>query len=456
MGTRFPERHFHYTHPDVLSLCRWLPGGCLTLMTLMNLLCQVSIFSLAAHWASAADSEAFADVLARDDICEAGRYGKEDCSLGLLQLRGKTVSNPLAEAEAEADDKDPGEDMSSAEDEDIVQGTQPFVPLVGPPYGHPSASLKYPTYPGFTLWLAEEFDEPLDLNKDSIWTWSDGGLAEGQVRFVKEQIKFRDGKMIIEVANNVGQVHVEPCSHAEKMTVGPKPLLSGEMRTKNNLFRYGRYEVRMKAPSVQPGNPRINGNFISTMFVYRDSKFQNWREIDFEITAGGPDQVTTNMLRADFQSTWSPGIQSSVHHELNADFPDFNTRADFHTYAFEWLPDKITWYIDGKQVRQQTSGHLKVPDLAGKIMMNLWVFGGGGFGGKQVANNRYPMTAEYEYFRFYKWDGEQQYPCGTMTAYCLAAEDKYLDGNNPCDHKRQEGTVNGMPVCWTTCSAVVR
>ena len=65
-----------------------------------------------------------------------------------------------------------------------------------PPYGHLAADLStYPTYEGFTLWFAEEFEEALDLDADPIWTWSDGRLSEGIVRFVKDNIKFDDGKM---------------------------------------------------------------------------------------------------------------------------------------------------------------------------------------------------------------------------------------------------------------------
>ena len=44
--------------------------------------------------------------------------------------------------------------------------------------------------------------------------------------------------------------------------VASKPLVSGELRTRRNMFRYGRYEVRMKAPDVQPGNPDIDGNWL--------------------------------------------------------------------------------------------------------------------------------------------------------------------------------------------------
>lgn len=63
----------------------------------------------------------------------------------------------------------------------------------GLPYGHPKFGFAYPERIGFTLWLAQEFDEPLDLMTDPIWTYSDGGLKEGSVRFVKDAIMFTDG-----------------------------------------------------------------------------------------------------------------------------------------------------------------------------------------------------------------------------------------------------------------------
>lgn len=50
----------------------------------------------------------------------------------------------------------------------------------------------------------EEFNAPLDLDSDPVWTWSDGGLYEGAVRFVKEQISFSGGKMKITVKPNPG------------------------------------------------------------------------------------------------------------------------------------------------------------------------------------------------------------------------------------------------------------
>ena len=134
--------------------------------------------------------------------------------------------------------------------------------------GHPDPSKSYPSYPGFTLALVEEFDSPLDLDNDPIWTWSDGGLHEGAVRFVKQQIRFEGGKMKISADSNPWPgVATQACSHAEVGTVDYKPLVSGEFRSRRNIFRYGRYEVRMKAPDVQPGKPDVDGNFVATMSV---------------------------------------------------------------------------------------------------------------------------------------------------------------------------------------------
>jgi len=318
----------------------------------------------------------------------------------------------------------------------------------GLPLGHPKADFVYPKREGFTLWLVEEFDTPLDLLTDPIWTYSDGGLAEGRVRFIKEGIKFRDGKMILELAKS-GLPQGHSCSHAEVGTIGQKELTSGEMRTRYNMFRYGYYEVSMKTPSVQPGNPWVNGNYVATMFAYRDAKFRHWREIDIEILGGHHMDVATNVINGDHQAKWASWFQDD---KPSKPWWIQNTRSAFHTYAFEWLPKKITWYADGKVLRTYVWGKVNVPDLSTKIMMNLWVYNGGQFGGKEVWNNRYPMQAEYDWLRFYKWDEEAMYPCAAMNSTCLTEDDQYLASNNPCDGIPQLGDrPGGCSACVGKC-----
>eukprot|EP00929_Paragymnodinium_shiwhaense_P060149 TRINITY_DN3006_c0_g1_i1.p1 TRINITY_DN3006_c0_g1~~TRINITY_DN3006_c0_g1_i1.p1 ORF type:complete len:609 (-),score=97.34 TRINITY_DN3006_c0_g1_i1:239-1852(-) len=312
-------------------------------------------------------------------------------------------------------------------------------------FGHPFDNFSYPTYEGFTLTLAEEFEDALDLDNDPIWTWSDGALREGAVRFVKEQIRFENGRMVIEVSNKKPTEKVQACSMAAKELVPYKPLISGELRARHNMFRYGVYEVRMKAPVVQPGKPHLDGNFIASMFVYRDANAHHWREIEFEVTGDHSNSVLANVLYADNTINWRAYLQDSK----MADAGKVNLRADFHTYMFEWTPKKVAWYLDGKVIRKGTT--LTIPDKSCKIMMNTWVFSGGRFGGWHKENNRYPLRTEYEYFRFYKWDQDTLYPCHDMRPSCLTEDDHFLATNNPCDGLKQQGLLHGRKPCKAIC-----
>lgn len=317
------------------------------------------------------------------------------------------------------------------------------------PGGHPKPGETYPAFPGYTLWVVEEFEQPLDLDSDPLWTWSDGGLAEGQVRFAKEQVSFADGKMRITVGPKDAAITTQSCSHAEATKVFSKPLLSGEVRSRHNIFRYGRYEVRLKAPSVDPTKADAWGNFISTLFVFRTPKFQDWREIDIEVTGTQATPLTMNLIYGDNEPTWRAEIQEVVSTEVG-----FDPRGDFHDYAFEWLPDSVTWFVDGKEVRKNTAadGGLPIPEKSAKIMMNLWVFGpSAAFGGPNIEDNRYPFTSEYEWFRFYKWDGDTDYPCATLDGACRKAGDEDVSSNNPCDGIPQTGDRNGAALCTAEC-----
>ena len=168
--------------------------------------------------------------------------------------------------------------------------------------GHPDPNGTYPTHEGFSLYLVEEFEQPIDVKTDPVWTYSDGALDEGDVRFTPEGISFSGGKMVITVSKmDVPGSH----SYAENKDVFQKPLRSGELRTKFNNFRYGRYEVRLKAPNQ-------SGNYINTMFAFRTPKYQDWRELDLEVTADAPTSFTTNVIYGDKQQAWSAGYRRGV------------------------------------------------------------------------------------------------------------------------------------------------
>ncbi|HET6283215.1 MAG TPA: glycoside hydrolase family 16 protein [Polyangia bacterium] len=287
-------------------------------------------------------------------------------------------------------------------------------------HGHCSMA-SYPTYPGFMLALVEDFDAPLDIDADPVWTWSDGALDEGQVRMTKGAITFGNGRMRLTVSR---QATGGGMSYSEDKNVNAQPLSSGELRTKYNNFRYGRYEVRFKPPTSR-------GNFISTMFTFRTPKTIFWRELDVELTASSVSQVGSNIVWGNNQTGY--GGTMNAYQAINGP-GGYDNQADFHVYAIEWLPTKVTWFLDGQMIRTaQAGGGPTIPERSAKIMMNLWIFGSNyAFGGSNNPPNQYPLFAEYDWFRFYKSDMENTYPCWDVPT-CLPHADLIRSKNNPND-----------------------
>jgi hypothetical protein len=277
--------------------------------------------------------------------------------------------------------------------------------------GHCNADTGDPMkYTGFTLALAEEFDAAIDLDTDPIWTWSDGGPPEGQTRFNKSQISFTGGQMIITA---LGQTvpssvsYAEPDVNSNTGMPGVRTVLSGEFRTKYNNYRYGRYEAKYTAP-VENGGTGADGNFLSTMFTFRTPKWHQWRELDLELEANIKTKVAWNMVNADGQDNYPAGNADAS----NGNGPGTGFTVQMpHTYLIEWLPTKVTWYVDGTMVNSAANNmnNDPIPTLSAKIMMNLWVFASAAAFGNPV-NNKYPFHSTYDYFRFYKWNNETTYP----------------------------------------------
>lgn len=51
----------------------------------------------------------------------------------------------------------------------------------------------------------------------------------------------------------------------------------------------------------------------------------------------------------------------------------FDATADFHTYAIEWSPNEIRWYVDGKLIHKRSNwSPTPIPHLPMKFHLNLW------------------------------------------------------------------------------------
>lgn len=191
--------------------------------------------------------------------------------------------------------------------------------------------------------------------------WCNGSVFN--VTWRKSNVGFTDGKMQLIIS--------------EDDTPKTVPYAGGEYRSRG-FYGYGLYEVSMKAIK--------NDGVVSSFFTYTGPSDNNpWDEIDIEIL--GKD---TTMVQFNYYTSGQGGHEYM--HEL-----DFDASEEFHTYAFDWRSDKITWYVDGAEVY---SADKKIPVTESKIMMNAWCGTGVDDWLKPFSDTEIPLTAEYEWIRF--------------------------------------------------------
>ena len=143
---------------------------------------------------------------------------------------------------------------------------------------------------------------------------------------------------------------------------------AGEARTQN-YYHYGDYEVSMK-PSANPGTA---STFFTCTGPYdlKDGVPNPHDEIDIEFLGNDTTHVQFNFF--------VDGVGGNEYmYNLG-----FDASKEFHTYGFRWLPDSITWFVDGEPVYKvttdtsvQPAGNIRVveklPSTAGRVLTNYW------------------------------------------------------------------------------------
>jgi beta-glucanase (GH16 family) len=76
---------------------------------------------------------------------------------------------------------------------------------------------------------------------------------------------------------------------------------------------------------------------------------------------------------------------------------DVDYTKDFHTYALEWEPDSMRWYIDDKLIHATVNG---IPHTPHYLIINTAV--GGGWPGNPDATTVFPQFHDIDYVRIYQ------------------------------------------------------
>lgn len=117
------------------------------------------------------------------------------------------------------------------------------------------------------------------------------------------------------------------------------------------VFGYGRYETVMRAA-------RGTG-VVSTFFTHTGEPHD---EVDFEILGRSTASVHTNFFAAGQNGPADVSLA-------------FDAAEAEHLYAFEWMPGRIAWYVDGVLIREvsEASSGVRIPTTTGRVMASVWV-----------------------------------------------------------------------------------
>jgi beta-glucanase (GH16 family) len=114
-------------------------------------------------------------------------------------------------------------------------------------------------------------------------------------------------------------------------------------------------------------NAPIPAGIVGGIFLYAppaSSSTTLHDEIDFELLSSGPNQVSTNIYGNEPLGAGHPATYSYASGSVT----------DYHTYQIRWLPNQVSWYIDGTLIRAVTT-QSPIPAGPMYVHLNIWVPG---------------------------------------------------------------------------------
>ncbi|MEO0532041.1 MAG: family 16 glycosylhydrolase [Planctomycetota bacterium] len=196
---------------------------------------------------------------------------------------------------------------------------------------------------------------------------------------------------------------IEPGNNALRLTATNQRLAdrdyrSGLVRSKHE-WSYGRFEVRADLPTSQ-------GMWPAIWLLPDDSiPWPTGGEIDIMENRGSEPHTTSSAYH--WQS--DPRIPCCSQHRFVYDEysavdeqnQPINFHEGFHTYAVEWEPDVLRFYVDGnRHYTVEATASRPIFDTAKSMILNLAV--GGNFGGDPNGTTVWPQHFDIDYVRVWQ------------------------------------------------------
>lgn len=130
--------------------------------------------------------------------------------------------------------------------------------------------------------------------------------------------------------------------------------------TSKDRYLFGRFEAVIRASNT-PG-------VVTGFFLHRDSPRQ---EIDIEISGNRPDRLLVNV----FYNPGGEGANFDYGYRGTVSYIDlgFDASKSDHTFAIEWSPSEIRWFVDNNLVHSRANWEpTPIPHLPMSLHLNIW------------------------------------------------------------------------------------
>lgn len=166
-----------------------------------------------------------------------------------------------------------------------------------------------------------------------------------------------------------------------KVATGNRTYRSGAFASVRS-FGHGRFEAEIRAAR--------GSGLVTGFFLHRDSPRQ---EIDVELIGDDPQRMLVNVY-------FNPGDDGAAVGFGYRGSPcridlEFDATSDFHLYAIDWRPGRISWSVDGKTIHDRVGWDpTPIPHLPMRLHANLWAPRSEELAGG-VDENALPSTATF-------------------------------------------------------------
>jgi beta-glucanase (GH16 family) len=230
------------------------------------------------------------------------------------------------------------------------------------------------------VWADEFNGNSLDLTK---WSYQTGGAGWGNNELQNYTDRFDNTQV------SAGTLKII----AKSESFGGNDYTSARIRTINKAdFKYGRIEMYAKLPETQ-------GIWPAFWMMPSENVFGAWPaggEIDIMEVLGHQPNITYGTIHT---ANPSGGVLSST---STYTLPSGSFASGFHTFAIEWEPTAIRWYIDNTLFATKTPAQLAPWRFTEFFHIILNVAVGGNWPGVPNATTVFPQQMEVDYVRVYQ------------------------------------------------------